>query len=163
MVVFWVTQMYHRVTWKYDKLVMKKKGDWFVLCMGCWFPVEMWILGNPDVQSLSHSKFEQLDCPCTISEVLHHRSWCELNGYVIPLSIESGLVYMHSIRIPTDSDLKQYPHVFFTSPNTWDASVLDHGITPSYLRKSTKNMMIPYFRIPSLMNLANFNTGWYNN
>ena len=26
-------------------------------------------------------------------------------GYVIPLSIESGLVYMHSMRIPTDHDL----------------------------------------------------------
>ena len=52
-------------------------------------------------------------------------------GYVIPLSIESGLVYMHSIRIPTDQDLQNYPHVFFTSPDIWDASVLDHEITPS--------------------------------
>ena len=31
-------------------------------------------------------------------------------GYVIPLSIESGLVYMHSMRIPTDHDLQNYPH-----------------------------------------------------
>ena len=54
-------------------------------------------------------------------------------GYVIPLSIESGLVYMHSIRIPTDHDLQNYPHVFFTSPDIWDASVLDHEITPSVL------------------------------
>ena len=54
-------------------------------------------------------------------------------GYVIPLSIESGLVYMHSIRIPTDQDLKNYPHVFFTSPDIWDASVLDHEIKPSFL------------------------------
>ena len=55
-------------------------------------------------------------------------------GYVIPLSIESGLVYMHTIRIPTDQDLeKNYPHVFFTSPDIWDASVLDHEITPSLL------------------------------
>ena len=54
-------------------------------------------------------------------------------GYVIPLSIESGLVYMHSIRIPSDQDLQNYPHVFFTSPDIWDASVLDHEITPSLL------------------------------
>ena len=54
-------------------------------------------------------------------------------GYVIPLSIESGLVYMHSIRIPTDQDLQNYPHVFFTSPDIWDASVLDHEITLSLL------------------------------
>ena len=54
-------------------------------------------------------------------------------GYVIPLSIESGLVYMHTIRIPTDQDLQNYPHVFFTSPDIWDASVLDHEITPYLL------------------------------
>ena len=54
-------------------------------------------------------------------------------GYVIPLSIESGLVYMHTIRLPTDQDLHNYPHVFFTSPDIWDASVLDHEITPSLL------------------------------
>ena len=55
--------------------------------------------------------------------------------YVIPLSIESGLDCMQPIRIPTDNDLKQYPHVFFTSPDTWDASVFDHGITPSLLEE----------------------------
>ena len=47
--------------------------------------------------------------------------------------IESGLVYMHSIRIPTDHDLQNYPNVFFTSPDIWDASVLDHEITQSLL------------------------------
>ena len=54
-------------------------------------------------------------------------------GYIIPLSIESGLVYMHTIRIPTDRNFQNYPHVFFTSPDIWDASVLDHEITPSLL------------------------------
>ena len=54
---------------------------------------------------------------------------------MIPLSIESGLVYTQSIRIPTDNDLKQYPHVCFTSRDTWDGSVLDHGITPSLLEE----------------------------
>ena len=54
-------------------------------------------------------------------------------GYVIPLSIESGLVYMHSMRIPTDHDLQNYPHVFFTSLDIWDTSVLDHGIPQSLL------------------------------
>ena len=49
-------------------------------------------------------------------------------GYVIPLSIESGLVYMHSMRIPTDHELQNYPHVFFTSPDIWD-----HGIPQSLL------------------------------
>ena len=52
-------------------------------------------------------------------------------GYVVSLSIEYGLVYMHSMRIPTDHDLQNYPHVLFTSPDIWDTSVLDHGIPPS--------------------------------
>ena len=56
------------------------------------------------------------------------------DGYVIPLSIESGLDYMHSITIP-DNDHQQYPHVFFTSPDTCNLSVLDHGITPSRLEE----------------------------
>ena len=51
-------------------------------------------------------------------------------GYVIPLSIESGLFYVHSMTIPTDHDLQNYPHVSFTSPDIWDTSVLDHGIPP---------------------------------
>ena len=40
---------------------------------------------------------------------------------------------MHSIRIPTDQDRQNHPHVFFTSPDIRDASVLDHEITPSLL------------------------------
>ena len=40
---------------------------------------------------------------------------------------------MHTIRILTDKDCQNYPHVFFTSPDIWDASVLDHEITPSLL------------------------------
>ena len=35
--------------------------------------------------------------------------------------------------IPTDQVLQNYPHIFFTSPDIWDASVLDHEITPSLL------------------------------
>ena len=51
-------------------------------------------------------------------------------GYVVSLSIEYGLVYMHSMRIPTDHDLQNYPHVLFISRDIWDTSVLDHGIPP---------------------------------
>ena len=60
-------------------------------------------------------------------------------GYLIPLSIESGLVYMHSMRIPTDYDLQNYPHVFFTSPDIWDTSVLDHGIPQSLLENTNQH------------------------
>ena len=58
-----------------------------------------------------------------------------LDSYVFPLSIESGLAYMHSIKVPTDDDLQHYPHVLFSSPDIWDVSVLDHSITPALLEE----------------------------
>ena len=42
-----------------------------------------------------------------------------------------------SLGKPTDQDMDTYPHVFFTSPDEWDPSVLDHdpphldGLDPS--------------------------------
>ena len=42
---------------------------------------------------------------------------------------------MHSIWVPTDDDLQQYPHVFFTQPDIQDISVLDHAITPALLKE----------------------------
>ena len=42
---------------------------------------------------------------------------------------------MHFIWVPTDDDLQQYPHVFFTSPDIWDAFDLDHSITPTCLHE----------------------------
>ena len=78
-------------------------------------------------------------------------------GYVIPLSIESGLVYMHTIRIPTDQDLQNYPHVFFTSPDIWDTSVLDH----LSWRTSTNTLMTHCSKTPFLMNMETSITGLY--
>ena len=79
------------------------------------------------------------------------------HGYMFPLSIESGLVYMHSIWVPTDDDLQQYPQGFITSSDIWDASVLDYGITPVLLDESIKKLMIDCFRVHFLMSLETFN------
>ena len=60
-----------------------------------------------------------------------------LDGYSVPLLIKDGLAYATSLRRPTDQDMDTYPHVFFTSPDEWDPSVLDHdpphldGLDPS--------------------------------
>ena len=60
-----------------------------------------------------------------------------LDGYSVPLLIKDGLAYATSLGRPTDQDMDTYPHVFFTSPDEWDASVLDHdpphldGLDPS--------------------------------
>ena len=85
-----------------------------------------------------------------------------LDGYVFQLSIESGLVYMYSIWIPTDDDLQQYPHVFFTSPDIWDAFVLDRGITPALLEEFTKMLMILCSSILCLINVGIFTSVWYS-
>ena len=54
-----------------------------------------------------------------------------LDGYSVPLLIKDGLAYATSLGKPTDQDMDTYPHVFFTSPDELDPSVLDHD--PPYL------------------------------
>ena len=60
-----------------------------------------------------------------------------LEGYSVPLLIKDGLPYATSLGRLTDQDMDTYPHVFFTSPDEWDPSVLDHdpphldGLDPS--------------------------------
>ena len=60
-----------------------------------------------------------------------------LDGYSVPLIIKDGLAYATSLGRPTDLDMDTYPHVFFTSPDEWDPSVLNHdpphpdGLDPS--------------------------------
>ena len=49
-----------------------------------------------------------------------------LDGYSVPLLIRDGLAYATSLGRPTDQDMDTYPHVYFTSPDEWDPSVLDH-------------------------------------
>ena len=53
-----------------------------------------------------------------------------LDGYSVPLLIKDGLAYATSLGRPTDHDMDTYPHVFFTSPDEWDPSVLDHDPPP---------------------------------
>ena len=60
-----------------------------------------------------------------------------LDGYSVPLLHKDGLAYSTSLGRPTDQDMDTYPHVFFTSPDEWDPSVLGHdpphldGLDPS--------------------------------
>ena len=60
-----------------------------------------------------------------------------LDGYSVPLLINDGLAYATSLGRPTAQDMDTYPHVFFTSPDEWAPSVLDHdpphldGLDPS--------------------------------
>ena len=53
-----------------------------------------------------------------------------LDGYSVPLLIKDGLAYATSLGRPTDQDMDTYPHVFFTSPDKRDPSVLDHDPPP---------------------------------
>ena len=55
MVDFWVTWMYHGVTWKYDVVVIKRKGNWTVFCMGMLVQCIVIDFGYPGCM-ISHSK-----------------------------------------------------------------------------------------------------------
>ena len=83
------------------------------------------------------------------------------DGYVFPLSIESGLVYMHSIWVPTDDDLQHTltfssHHLTFGMLLFWIMVLHLH-----FLMKSIKTLMIHCFRI-ILMNFETFNNKWYS-
>ena len=60
-----------------------------------------------------------------------------LDGYSVALLIKDGLAYATSLGRPTDQGMDTYPHAFFTSPDEWDPSDLDHdpphldGLDPS--------------------------------
>jgi hypothetical protein len=46
------------------------------------------------------------------------------DGYVIPLSIRNGLPYM-DVGPLLDHECDTYPHVFFTSDETWNSTIMD--------------------------------------
>ena len=47
-----------------------------------------------------------------------------LEGYAFPLSSKKVLPYLNSLVGPPDSDLENYPHVFFTSSQEWTPASL---------------------------------------
>ena len=81
-----------------------------------------------------------------------------LDGYSVPLRIKDGLAYATSLGKPTDQDMDTYPHVFFTSPDEWDPSVLDHdpphldGLDPSQVHGDFNERIIANLT-PSWMDL----------
>ena len=88
-----------------------------------------------------------------------------LDGYSVPLLIRDGLAYATSLGRPIDQDMDTYPHVFFTFPDEWDPSVLDHdpphldGLDPSQV--SDKPFGDPMFDAYGDFNeriIANLNT-----
>ena len=48
-----------------------------------------------------------------------------LDGYVIPLNIQSGLPYM-TMRPYTDHEWEMLPHVILSADTDWNPSVLDY-------------------------------------
>ena len=80
-----------------------------------------------------------------------------LDGYSVPLLIKDGLAYATSLGRPTDQDMDTYPHVFFTSPDEWDPSVLDHdpphldGLDPV---KSLTNPLVTPCLMPMVISMS---------
>ena len=53
-----------------------------------------------------------------------------LEGYAMPIIFKDGLAYIKTLDRPNNQELETYPHVFFTSPDTWEPSLLDHEFSP---------------------------------
>ena len=50
-----------------------------------------------------------------------------LDGYIIPLNIQSGLPYL-SIRPYTNAEWDELPHVILTADVDWDPTIIDHEL-----------------------------------
>ena len=53
-----------------------------------------------------------------------------LEGYAMLIIFKDGLAYIKMLGRTNDQELETYPHVFFTSPDTWEPSLLDHEWIP---------------------------------
>ena len=53
-----------------------------------------------------------------------------LETLAMPITCKDGLAYIKTLGRPTDQKLEIYSHVFFTSPDTWEPSLLDHEFSP---------------------------------
>ena len=80
-----------------------------------------------------------------------------LDVYSVSLLIKDGLAYATSLGRPTDQDMETYPHVFFTFPDEWDPSVLDHdpphldGLDPV---KSLSNLLVTPCLMPIVISMS---------
>ena len=50
--------------------------------------------------------------------------------YAMPNIFKDGLAYIKTLGRPNDQELETYPHVLFTSPYSWEPSILDHEFSP---------------------------------
>ena len=89
-----------------------------------------------------------------------------LEGYAMPIIFKDCLAYIKTLGRPNDQELETYPHVFFTSPDTWEPSLLDHEFSPedeltwSQL-KDTRHFYDPLFDAQGDLNqriIASLNT-----
>ena len=84
-----------------------------------------------------------------------------LDGYIIPLSIRSGLPYM-DMSPPTQEELDTYPHVFFTADMEWhpqsvnnEYHVADLDITEDDLQILIIILVLLMSMVPSFLLPAN--------
>ena len=64
-----------------------------------------------------------------------------LDGYIIPLSIRSGLPYM-DMSPPTQHELDCYPHVFFTADTEWHPQSISDEYPVSSLELTEEDMLL---------------------
>ena len=48
----------------------------------------------------------------------------------MPIISKDGLAYIKTLGRPNDQEVETYPHAFFTSPDTWESSLLCHEFSP---------------------------------
>ena len=72
-----------------------------------------------------------------------------LDGYIIPLSIRDGLPYM-DMSPPTDKELAEYPHVFFTADIPWEPQTVNDEYPVDTIELSEDVLIEPEYHPYSL-------------
>ena len=91
----------------------KGTTEQFVLCF------------NEQFRQLEEISEDSERLPPTVKLTLLQRI-CTIDGYAMPMTCRSGLMYLSIIGKCTDQDLERYSAVHLTGPHEWDPSVLDY-------------------------------------
>ena len=72
-------------------------------------------------------------------KVSHHTPYIQLpEGHRIPITFRKGLPYI-KLRPFTDRDWKTIPHVYLTSPDEWDPTIVDSDVPDSWFDQQPKD------------------------
>ena len=117
-------------------------------CIGHWFQMAHMPNGKSILSTIQMEAFgcKVNDKPALVTQ--EHPYIMSPCGKIFPLSTRQGLMYL-DMKPPTDSDMENYPHVYFTSDEDWDPTLYDREVDNDLMDK-TKDITHGEEKVPLL-------------